>query len=206
MVSYIEDGDELPKTIFEANFSQNRLHTLRTRNSAAYKGVYALLMNDDTKDWITATRIDFSSYMSESIDIHHIFPVSWCEKNGIHPDDYNCIINKTPLSGRTNRIVSGDAPGKYLDRVMKHVGIDAEDFEKILRSHILEPVHLYSDNFRAFFDNRKEQILLRIEKAMGKQIHREVAAIEEGVFIDEEQDTNDFSDMAGSETDISKAS
>ena len=60
------------------------------------------------KDWLSATKIDFSTYFSESINIHHIFPVAWCVKNGISKDDYNCIINKTPLSGHTNRIV-GDA-------------------------------------------------------------------------------------------------
>ena len=59
------------------------------------------------KDWLSATKIDFSIYFSESINIHHIFP-SRCVKNGISKDDYNCIINKTPLSGHTNRIV-GDA-------------------------------------------------------------------------------------------------
>jgi hypothetical protein len=38
-----EDGPE-PITVAEANFQASRLLTLRTRNSAAYKGVYALLM------------------------------------------------------------------------------------------------------------------------------------------------------------------
>ena len=56
---------------------------MKTRNSAAYKGFYALLMDDETKDWLSATRIDFSTYFSESIDVHHIFPVAWCEKNEV---------------------------------------------------------------------------------------------------------------------------
>ena len=72
----IANGTE-PKTIYDANFSPSRLHTLRTRNSAAYKGVYAILMDENTKDWLSATKIDFSTYFSESIDIHHIFPVAW---------------------------------------------------------------------------------------------------------------------------------
>ena len=96
VVEWILNNGPEPKTIYDANFSPSRLHTLRTRNSAAYKGVYALLMDDNTKDWLSATGIDFSTYFSESIDIHHIFPVSWCEKNGINRNDYNCIINKTP--------------------------------------------------------------------------------------------------------------
>ena len=41
-----------------------------------------------------------------------IFPIAWCEKKGISKSDYNCIVNKTPLSARTNRIVGGDPPSE----------------------------------------------------------------------------------------------
>ncbi|MFA5229847.1 MAG: DUF262 domain-containing protein, partial [Candidatus Paceibacterota bacterium] len=109
VVDWIKKGGPEPKTIYDANFIPSRLNTLRTRNSAAYKGIYAILMDDNTRDWLSGTKIDFSTYFSESIDIHHIFPVAWCEKkeNAISRSDYDSIINKTPLSGRTNRIVSG---------------------------------------------------------------------------------------------------
>ncbi|HHX95723.1 MAG TPA: DUF262 domain-containing protein [Clostridia bacterium] len=186
VVDWIENNGPEPKTIYDANFSPARLHTLRTRNSAAYKGVYALLMEDETKDWLSATKIDFSTYFSEAIDIHHIFPVTWCEKNGISKNDYNCIINKTPLSGRTNRIVSGDAPSKYLVRIQKHAGVDDEKFHDILKSHVLSPEYLYADDFESFFNDRKEKILQRIEKAMNKPIPKGTAELEEGIYIGED--------------------
>lgn len=189
---WIEKGTEEPKTIYDANFSPSRLNTLRTRNSAAYKGVYALLMDENTKDWLSATKIDFSSYFSEAIDIHHIFPVAWCEKNKIPRNDYDCVVNKTPLSGRTNRIVSGDAPSKYLDRLKKHAGVSDEEFNTILLSHVVEPDYMYKDDFNSFFADRKEQILKRIEIAMGKSIPREQLVIEEGNFIDTPEDDTQF--------------
>ena len=191
VVEWIMNNGPKPKTIYDANFSPSRLHTLRTRNSAAYKGIYALLMADDTKDWLSATKIDLSTYFSESIDIHHIFPVAWCEKHGIKKDDYNCIINKTPLSSRTNRIVSGDAPSKYLKRIQKHAGVDDEEFHEILKSHVLSPEFLYADDFETFFNDRKEKILQRIEKAMNKPIAREEIQLEEGVYIAENDESED---------------
>ncbi len=184
VADWIENNAEEPKTIYDANFSPSRLNTLRTRNSAAYKGVYALMMDDNPCDWLSATKIDFSTYFSESIDIHHIFPVAWCEKNNIPRNDYDCIINKTPLSGRTNRIVSGDSPKKYLERLKKYAGVSDEEFNKNLVSHLLNPDFLYNDDFYGFFYNRKEQILQKIEKAMGKQIPREQVIEEEGTFVD----------------------
>lgn len=186
VIEWIESNGPEPKTIYDANFSPSRLHTLKTRNSAAYKGVYALLMDDNTKDWLSATKIDFSTYFSEAIDIHHIFPVAWCEKNGISRNDYDCIINKTPLSGHTNRIVSGDAPSKYLVRIQKRAGVDEANFQNILKSHVLAPDFLYDDDFKSFFDNRKEQIVQRIEGAMNKIIPRDTLYVEEGVFVDNE--------------------
>ena len=191
VIDWIKNNGPKPKTIYDANFSPSRLHTLRTRNSAAYKGIYALLMDDETKDWLSATKIDFSTYFSESIDIHHIFPVAWCKKNGISKDDYNCIINKTPLSSRTNRIVSGDAPSKYLKRIQKHAGVDDEEFHEILKSHVLSPEFLYADDFETFFNDRKEKILQRIEKAMNKPIAREEIQLEEGVYIAENDESED---------------
>lgn len=184
VTDWIENNAEEPKTIYDANFSPSRLNTLRTRNSAAYKGVYALMMDENTKDWLSATKIDFSTYFSESIDIHHIFPVAWCEKNNIPRDDFDCIINKTPLSGRTNRIVSGDAPSKYLERLKKRAGVSDSEFNDILRSHVVSPDYMYKDDFYGFFNNRKEQILQRIEKAIGKQIPRDQLIEEEGKFVD----------------------
>lgn len=188
VIEWIQNEGPEPKTIYDANFVPSRLNTLKTRNSAAYKGIYALLMDDDTKDWLSATKIDLNTYFSESIDIHHIFPVSWCEKNGIPRTEYDCIINKTPLSGRTNRIVSGDAPSKYLDRLKKHAGVSSEIFESILKSHVLDPKFMYGDDFKGFFIDRKEKILQRVEKAMNKAIQRDLIAAEEGIFIDVESE------------------
>ncbi len=195
----ITNGPE-PKTIYDANFSPSRLHTLRTRNSAAYKGVYALMMDDNTRDWLSATKIDFSTYFSESIDIHHIFPVAWCEKkeNNIPRDDFDCIINKTPLSGRTNRIVSGDAPSKYLERLKRNAGVSDDEFNAILTSHVVNPDSMYKDDFYGFFSDRKEKILQKIETAMGKVIAREQGFIEEGNFVEDINDieNNDDNNMS----------
>lgn len=182
VVEWIRNDGPEPKTVFESNFSHNRLFTLRTRNSAAYKGVYALMLDDNPKDWISGTQINFSSYFSESIDIHHIFPVAWCEKNAISPEYYNSIVNKTPLSGPTNKFVSGDAPGKYLERIITRRGISKEQLSEVLEGHILTPDIIFNDDFMAFYEDRKEKILQRIEKATNKFIPRENQITDEEVY------------------------
>lgn len=184
VVEWIEKDGPVPMTVYDANFAPSRLHTLRTRNSAAYKGIYALLMDDNTQDWLSGIKIDFATYFSEAIDIHHIFPVAWSENNEINRKDYDCIINKTPLSARTNKIIGGHAPSKYLEKLQKEAGIDGISQKEILKTHVLNPEFMYKDDFPGFFSSRKEMILQRIEKAMNKTIPRDYVPQDEGEFID----------------------
>lgn len=95
------------------------------------------------------------------------------------------------MSGRTNRIVSGDAPSKYLDRVKRRLDLSDDEFTEILLSHVVNPDFLYQDDFYGFFNDRQERILQRIEKAMGKNIVREKNIEEEGIYINDEEDDND---------------
>jgi len=192
VADWIENNGVEPKTIYDANFSPSRINTLRTRNSAAYKGVYAILLDEGTRDWLSGTKIDISTYFADSIDIHHIFPVIWCEKKKLPRNDFDCIVNKTPLSGPTNKFVSGEAPSKYLERLKKRLNVSEEVFTAILKSHVLNPDLMYSDNFYEFFDDRKEQILNRIEQAMGKTIVRDQLIPDEGTFVDDSIEEADF--------------
>ena len=163
-----EDGTE-PTIVYDAEFTPARLVTLRTRNSAAYKGIYALLLREGASDWMTGEGVSIQNYFDENIDIHHIFPQKWCRNNAIEPARCDSIINKTPLSARTNRSVGGDPPDEYLDRITAS-GVPHEFLEKYLKSHLIDPTHLWSDDFDRFFNARQTALLNAIRMVMGKQI------------------------------------
>ena len=112
-------GGPVPQTVERADFREERLRTLRTRLSAAYKGVHALLMRCGAEDFRSGQPFDQTVFFDENVDIHHVFPEAWCKQQGIKPEVYNSIINKTPLSARTNRIIGGVAPSAYLARLEK---------------------------------------------------------------------------------------
>jgi hypothetical protein len=181
ILAWIEDGPE-PASVSDAHFSPSRLYTLHTRNSAAYKGIFALMMKDGGLDFISGQPIDFTVYKNEGVDIHHIFPEKWCTENGKKKFDntginYDCIVNKAPLSYRTNRKIGGNAPSVYLDLIQRQLKIAPERLDEIVATHNADPALLRADNFESFFNARKEAILQRIEKAMGKPIARD--AVEE---------------------------
>ena len=178
LYAWINDGPE-PATIVDANFAPNRLYSLRTRNSAAYKGIYALLIKDGGLDFRSGEEITLQMYFDDRIDIHHIFPQVHCRKKEIDPKKCDCVINKTGISAKTNRIIGGNAPSEYIAKLRKSIGIEDVRMDEILRSHVIEPDLLRNDDFNAFFNKREEALLDRIEKAMGKPIARE--AVEDGI-------------------------
>jgi hypothetical protein len=174
VVSYVKGlGDEEPITIRDANFAANRLLTLRTRNSAAYKGIYALLMKSGCLDFRTGETIEAQTFFDDAIDIHHIFPQKWCIDTGIEPRIYNSIINKTAISARTNRKIGGNAPSIYLNALEESAEIEHTRMNNILASHGIDSNALYSDEFAQFFENRAESLLSTIETAMEKPIARD---------------------------------
>jgi hypothetical protein len=107
-----------------------------------------------------------------TLDIHHIFPRDWCEKQGIDRDRYDCILNKTPISYKANRKIGGDAPSDYLPRIQceKQVELNDEEMNILLASHALSPALLRADDFARFVEDRRRQLVRLVEKAMGKPV------------------------------------
>ena len=167
---WLQGGPE-PSTVSEVNFRADRLKTMRMRLSAAYKGVNALLMKEGAQDFRSGQKFDHTVFFGENVDIHHIFPQDWCKTRGIEPVVYDSIINKTPLSYRTNRMIGGGAPSEYLSGLEKGdrntPGIDRAQLDEYLRTHLIDPVILRSDAFEAFMDDRQRRLLALIEKATG---------------------------------------
>jgi hypothetical protein len=195
VLEWIEGGTE-PDTVIDANFSPARLLTLRTRNSAAYKGLSAILLRDGGQDFRSGKPVEAAMYFDDRIDIHHIFPQDWCKKRGIERRRFNSIVNKTPLDARTNRMISNNAPSVYLGRLQKSAGIDAATMDGILASHVINPAPMRSDDFDTFFAKREEALLDRIERAMGKPIARNIVAIEgEEAPLEDEEEQEGIADL-----------
>ena len=173
-VTALVRGDAVePTTVTESNFQAGRLLTLRTRNSAAYKGLYALLMRDGGRDFRTGEPIAAQTVFDDKIDIHHIFPEEWCKTTGIKAGTCNNIINKTAISARTNRQIGGRAPSKYLPAVEKAADIDSARMDAILASHCIAPYSMPYRPVLGLLRRPRRALLRRIETATGGRITRE---------------------------------
>lgn len=168
---WLQGGAE-PSTVSETIFRADRLKTMRMRLSAAYKGMNALLMKEGAQDFRSGQKFDHTVFFGENVDIHHIFPQDWCKKQGIKPAVFDSIINKTPLSFRTNRIIGGVAPSEYLAKLIKGdkttPAIESQKLDAYLDSHLVSPALAHTDNFESFMVHRQRRLLALIEQATGK--------------------------------------
>ena len=192
VAKFIREGVE-PALVNESNFIPERLLSLRTRNSAAYKGLFALQMKNGASDWLTGQPLGIALWLARNIDIHHIFPRAWCELADppIPPRLYNSAINKTPIDAVSHRTIGGHSPSRYLPR-LEQAGIDQEKLNHILVSHWINPSHLRADRYAECFVERGEEMLTLIGKAMGKEITGGGAvfwnALASAGFVDEYED------------------
>ena len=170
VVADIQGKDSQNRTINAAYFSATRLLSLQTRNSAAYKGIMALVYREQCHDFMQGITMDIVKSMDESPDIHHIFPEAYCKKMGLDKSKWNSIVNKTPLLPASNRQIGGDAPSVYSGNIMKKAEIDEAELRFRIESHLVNYDYLIADDFDHYFIARAKAILKVIEAAMGKTI------------------------------------
>jgi len=176
--SWARDGDgaAAPRTVQDANFVESRLHSLRTRNAAAYKEIYALLLANGARDWMKDKALDKAQYASLRVDIHHIFPKQWCRDHGVDDERRESIVNKSGIADETNRSIGGAAPSKYLERIEKKAQIEPSQLDALLEGHLVPSGHLRADAFDSFFVKRRERLCTLVEDATGKPVQRDIDA------------------------------
>jgi uncharacterized protein involved in tolerance to divalent cations len=189
VLAWIKAGPE-PSTVDDCHFAANRLYSLRTRNSAAYKGLHALVLRQSV-DFRSGADISIESYFDEKLDIHHIFPRDWCdhESRRIPAAKRDSIINKTAISARTNRSIGGRAPSEYLQRLRNSAGCDEMRQREILETHLIDFDALSTDDFDQFLTARETALTSLIENATGKSVSKNAPTISD-LESDEADDTS----------------
>ncbi|MER2266803.1 GmrSD restriction endonuclease domain-containing protein [Methylobacterium oxalidis] len=163
------DGGPIPRTMNDSFFRAERLRTLRSRLSAAYKGFNALLMKTGSKDFKSGQSFDDSVFSADQLDIHHIFPKAWCVKHGKLAAEFDSIINKTPISLNTNRSIGGAAPSQYLARLRDQGSTTDAALDEHLKTHAINPVLIRADDFDAFFAARRSALLDLVAAVIGSE-------------------------------------
>lgn len=177
VVGWVRGGRE-PASVTEANFPPARLNTMSSRNSAAYKGVLALLLRQGCIDWTYSKEpINPTIFEDQQVDVALVFPKAWCEKNAVSRERKDSIVNKTPLTNRTRRIMGNQAPDAYLRQLEAEAGLPGNWLDDIIETHLVDTRYLRGrrllgrelsgPDFDGFYENRSERLLKLICETMG---------------------------------------
>ncbi len=177
VVGWVRGGPP-PASILEASFPAGRLNTMSSRNSAAYKGVLALLLRQGAIDWTYSKEpINPTIFEDQQVNVALIFPKAWCDKHGVSRERNNSIVNKTPLTHRTRRIMGNQAPSAYLKQLETEAGLPSNWLDDILSTHLVAGRYLRGGalpgeavgkaDFDAFYEARSAELLRLIYDAMG---------------------------------------
>jgi len=80
---WFENDNEMPRTVIDASFDPDRLDSLKSRLSAAYKGINVLVLREGALDFFWKDSVQDLDQQDIPLDIHHIFPKDWCKKHNI---------------------------------------------------------------------------------------------------------------------------
>lgn len=187
--AWLSGGAE-PSTVADGVLRADRLLTMRSRLSAAYKGLQALLLRQGAIDFRSGQAFDQIVFFDEAVDIHHIFPKAWCETQKLPASLYDSVVNKTPLGYRTNRIIGGVAPSIYLAKLENgKAGPNNQIIEppiakpvlaKYLETHCIPVNELYANDFDGFMKARQKLLMELVARITGHAAPATTEPPEEG--------------------------
>ncbi|MBE1530871.1 GmrSD restriction endonuclease domain-containing protein [Actinomadura algeriensis] len=172
VTAWLRGGPE-PDSIQEARFVVRRLLSMSTRGSAAYKGVFALLLQQGCTDWYyTDKPISGDQLADNTVDIQRIFPKAWCDKQKIDATRRDSVVNKTLLSGRATKALGTRSPATGLEVLERESGVRANWLDDAVQTHAIDPDALRASNFDTVFTRRMDELVRLIERAMGQRAVR----------------------------------
>ncbi len=138
------------------------------RGSSIYNGIFNLLVLQGARDWITGHAPQY-----DDLDDHHIIPASWDGAKQLKGASIDTVLNRTPLTGETNRHVIGDRlPNRYLPEMIEQNSeatvrdifeshlVSAKAFNILLRDPFTP------DDFLEFIAERERTIKQAIESLL----------------------------------------
>jgi len=170
--AWFDDDTAEPSLIaeFAQSFRNLDLRKETKRGTSVYNGIFNLLVIAGARDWMTG---DVPKH--GDLGDHHIVPDVWCKKN-IKNGLGNSILNRTPLTADTNRLViKANLPNAYLPELIAQSG--EATVRGILESHFISPLAFDillrnpfgPDDFEAFITERQRTLQDAIENLLIKE-------------------------------------
>lgn len=169
------DTDEPPRTVSDAQFFESRLRTAGP-DSGVYRGLYSLLMARGARDWRTAEPFNAETVGQLQPRFRQVFPAEYLAVTGAlekDPELADSVLNRTPMGRRTDVVIEGNEPKRYLSRLQSKSLLEDDEFDAMLEGHEMDPELVLASNWEGFVADRRERFVGMIEYAMDRAAERD---------------------------------
>jgi hypothetical protein len=131
------------------------------RGSSATKAFALMLAAADPVDFRSGVRIDVGKALAQSneMEFHHFFPRAWLKTQGYRDDQANVLANIIMLTSLSNKAISDQAPGLYLQDEIDLRG--EKEFIARLETSLIQPTalnHALDHDYDQFLEDRSQTI------------------------------------------------
>lgn len=162
------DGGNPPDVVRAFSFRSDQLQEVSSIRNAIYRGVLCLLARNGARDFGGGGKLSTALFYDTRQDHHHIFPKNALTRMVKWTPTGDTLVNRTLISAAVNRSIGGRSPSQYVAHLREQLG--GGTFDEILRSHLIDPNILASDDPDAFYLNRREQIRDLVASTCGGQV------------------------------------
>jgi len=169
MTSWFEDENKVAKTIYDFRLAfpsiinHRILSEVKSKGNAVYRGIMSLLAIEKASDFETNEPLE----NARENDQHHVFPESQFGNFSVT----HSILNRTWLSGETNRRISAKKPKNYTQEFLEKFYDNNEDkFRKMLQTHFINNnafERMKNNDIEGFIQERGTTIIEKIAERIG---------------------------------------
>jgi hypothetical protein len=162
-------GGDVPGHVDHFSFDPATLYEVTPKQRALYRGVLALILSGNPKDFHEDKPMTRSLIDENNVDDHHVFPDAYLKECGVRETKRrDCILNRTLIDRTTNQSLSRRNPKDYFGEMINRLG--ATKVGKLLDSHLLpsgDESPLLKNEYEEFLAWRCGRIGRAIKEATG---------------------------------------
>ena len=170
------ESEEVPRTVLDAEFKESRLLTADAK-SGVYRGLFALLMARGARDWRTGKPFNRETFGELHPSFVTVFPPQFCTSIHADPAAMESVLNRTPMGRRTEVVIEGNEPKRYLPRLQSKSLFDDDEFDEVIEGHEIDPALLFASRWDEFIEDRRRRFVGIIEYSMDKPAIHDLSGV-----------------------------
>lgn len=164
----LRDGPE-PSTIVSPIVTFGDIKSAK-KGGTVHKALVAALLRQNVLDPVSGQPLDPDHLDGKEAEEIAVFSSTWCKENAIPAELSDSIVNRMLVSPQYRGMLGKTPPSEALLQLSENSGVPLATIEDNIRCQGIDPAHLRTDDFEAFFEGRLKWMASVIEFVTGTRV------------------------------------